>query len=934
MTQAHPPLKGFHFNALFQAKALNQLDRQFLDDLRQHDETLYQRLSDWRDKKIELAPLVLSELLLACTPILEDFITELFDIREALEASRADQPEHQIILSFKKWFVQRRARRRLKRLDDVADFAELDSWLGEALGETSDRELAVAQLGERYLAEKENYPAEIEKLTQWCIRAMVSAEGRTAVKGWAAFQLSDLVDHDRLVPLVRIDKDQLNRLQSPPENHRQRTGFSLTDQRMSARQVQSEIHYCIYCHETDGDWCSKGFPKEKDNRELGLKTDPLGVTLTGCPLDEKISEMHQLKRDGYTIGALAMIMIDNPMCAATGHRICNDCMKACIYQTQSPVNIPEIETRVLSDVLALPWGVEIYDLLIRWHPLRREQYTPKPWNGRKVLIAGQGPAGFTLAHHLLMAGFAVIGIDGLKIEPLSDTLINKPVRDYEDLTEDLAERIQAGFGGVAEYGITSRWDKNFLKLIYLSLMRRPYYQLFDGVRFGGTITVEDAWEMGFDHLSIAVGAGLPQALPIPGSLAPGMRQANDFLMSLQLTGAFKADSPANFQVRLPAVVIGGGLTGIDTATEVQAYYLAQIENVLERYSNLVEQSNESQVRQRFSPADLEILDEWLAHARLLQVEKRKSQPDIQKLVHQWGGVTIVYRRALRESPAYQRNHEEVIKALEEGIWYAEGLEPKVVQKDGHGQSLALVCQKRVHDEHGHWTLSDEEVTLPARGIFTATGALPNIAYEFEHRNTFERDGVRYQAYSDTEGTLLQTPWAKHCKEPEFGPFTSYHKDDKRVSFVGDTHPVFQGSVVKAIASGMRTWPHIAALFETLAAHDEADYDNFSATLEENLRATVVNVERLSPKVLELQIHAPMAAAQFQPGQFFRLQSYETSDSPKIDGIPLLGAGADSDTGTVRLIIVERGINTQRCSRLQAGDRVVLMGPTGVRIKVP
>ncbi len=73
--------------------------------------------------------------------------------------------------------------------------------------------------------------------------------------------------------------------------------------------------------------------------------------------------MQLLKRDGHTLASLAMVMVDNPMCPATGHRICNDCMKACIYQKQDPVNIPQIETRVLTDVLNLPWGVEIYDLL-------------------------------------------------------------------------------------------------------------------------------------------------------------------------------------------------------------------------------------------------------------------------------------------------------------------------------------------------------------------------------------------------------------------------------------------------------------------------------------------------------------------------------------------------------------------------------------------
>jgi len=44
------------------------------------------------------------------------------------------------------------------------------------------------------------------------------------------------------------------------------------------------------------------------------------------------------------------------MVAATGHRICNDCMKSCIYQKQDPVDIPQSETRILKDVLELPWA--------------------------------------------------------------------------------------------------------------------------------------------------------------------------------------------------------------------------------------------------------------------------------------------------------------------------------------------------------------------------------------------------------------------------------------------------------------------------------------------------------------------------------------------------------------------------------------------------
>ena len=79
--------------------------------------------------------------------------------------------------------------------------------------------------------------------------------------------------------------------------------------------------------------------------------------------------MNVVKAARQPVGALAIVAIDNPMAAGTGHRICNDCMKSCIYQKQEPVDIPQVETRTLKDVLELPWGFEIYSLLTRWNPL-------------------------------------------------------------------------------------------------------------------------------------------------------------------------------------------------------------------------------------------------------------------------------------------------------------------------------------------------------------------------------------------------------------------------------------------------------------------------------------------------------------------------------------------------------------------------------------
>ena len=157
----------------------------------------------------------------------------------------------------------------------------------------------------------------------------------------------------------------------PDERLRRRDGFALTDARMKPREILSEIHYCILCHERDKDSCSKGIK----TRTAKLPINPLDIPLAGCPLDEKISEMHYMRKNGDAIGALALVMISNPMCPGTGHRICNDCMKACIYQKQDPVNIPQIETAVLTDTLNLPWGVEIYGLLTRWNPLNIAGHT-------------------------------------------------------------------------------------------------------------------------------------------------------------------------------------------------------------------------------------------------------------------------------------------------------------------------------------------------------------------------------------------------------------------------------------------------------------------------------------------------------------------------------------------------------------------------------
>src|SRR5213075_1860861 len=131
--------------------------------------------------------------------------------------------------------------------------------------------------------------------------------------------------------------------------------------------------------------------------------------------------------------------------------------------------------------------------------------------------------------------------------------------------------------------------------IHLTLSRRDLVRIYGGVRFGGTLTIDDAWKWGFHHVAIAAGAGRPTIIDLKNNLANGIRKASDFLMALQLTGAFKRSALPNLQVRLPALVIGGGLTAIDTATELFAYYPVQVEKTLDRYEKIVEEFGQAAV---------------------------------------------------------------------------------------------------------------------------------------------------------------------------------------------------------------------------------------------------------------------------------------------------------------------------------------------------
>jgi NAD(P)H-flavin reductase len=274
----------------------------------------------------------------------------------------------------------------------------------------------------------------------------------------------------------------------------------------------------------------------------------------------------------------------------------------------------------------------------------------------------------------------------------------------------------------------------------------------------------------------------------------------------------------------------------------------------------------------------------------------------------------------------------VIKALEEGISFIEGLNPEeaVVDAANNLQAVRFKADNRF-------------VELPARSMMVAAGTTPNITYEKEHSGSFQLDSKKkffapHQAKRNDDGSFFLEP----VSNGRSGFFTSYNKDGRFISYYGDNHPKYAGNVVKAMASARDGYPHVTALFQDELARldpdkqDERDlgWQRLYSQLEAEFVARVSEVKRLTPTIIEVIVHAPAAARRFQPGQFYRLQNYETRARTVkgtrllMEGIALTGAWVDREKGLLSLIALELGVSSRLCRYLQPGEPVVVMGPTG------
>ena len=249
---------------------------------------------------------------------------------------------------------------------------------------------------------------------------------------------------------------------------------------------------------------------------------PKPYCIDGCPVAVNIPNFIRHLRDGDMEGAAASLLDDNALPCVTG-RVCpqeTQCEKVCLRaKTGKSVAIGYLE-RYVAD----------------WALRHREGAAAAPAEslGKSVAIVGSGPAGLTAAKELVKRGYEVT----------------------------IFEAFHAA-GGVLIYGIPEfRLPKDIVQAEVDRLVEAGV-KIEANAIIGKTYTLPELREQ-FDAVFIAVGAGLPVFMNVPGENFKGVYSANEYLTRVNLMGAWNpvSDTPVLHGQRV--VVVGGGNVAMDS----------------------------------------------------------------------------------------------------------------------------------------------------------------------------------------------------------------------------------------------------------------------------------------------------------------------------------------------------------------------------------
>ena len=262
---------------------------------------------------------------------------------------------------------------------------------------------------------------------------------------------------------------------------------------------------------------SKQIALEESKRCLQC-SDP--VCVKGCPLEINIPSFIRQLREGNMAGAYKIVKDKNWLPAICGRICAAPCEAACVLQDElSPIGIRALERYTVD------------------HGKKSAPKIPANSSGKKIAIVGSGPSGLTAAVELIQLGYQVTIFESL----------DKP-------------------GGVLRYGIPEfRLPKKILDQEIYEL-KSMGVNIKTNYFIGQTLELQEIFKEGFTAILLAMGAGVPKFMDIPGANLGGVYYGEEFLMRINLIKAnlFSQTNP-NFFIGNRVAVIGAGNSAIDCA---------------------------------------------------------------------------------------------------------------------------------------------------------------------------------------------------------------------------------------------------------------------------------------------------------------------------------------------------------------------------------
>ena len=170
----------------------------------------------------------------------------------------------------------------------------------------------------------------------------------------------------------------------------------------------------------------------------------------------------------------------------------------------------------------------------------RENVSEKPEdpvkNGHKVAIVGAGPSGLTCAGDLAKKGYKVTVFEALHVA-----------------------------GGVLVYGIPEFRLPKEIVFNEIENLKAMGVEIMTDMVIGKVLTVDELFEMGYEAVYIASGAGLPKFMNIPGESLKGVYSANEYLTRINLMKAYREGSKTPIKKSSKVAVVGGGNVAMDAA---------------------------------------------------------------------------------------------------------------------------------------------------------------------------------------------------------------------------------------------------------------------------------------------------------------------------------------------------------------------------------